>query len=125
MEENNFNFYKANDVYDDLFIEFPKLLVYSEKYKNLSSNAKIAYVILKDRLELALKNDWVDENNNVYFIFTIKEMQELFNVSNKTAIKIKKELESANLLLQKKQGFNKEIRKNESNRLYLAELSTI
>ena len=122
MQKSNFNFYKANDVYSELFFKFPKTLVYSDQYKKLSSNAKIAYVILRERLEFSLKNDWVDENNNVYFIFTIKEMQELFNVSNKTAIKIKKELESANLLLQKKQGFNKKTGKNEPNRLYLAGL---
>lgn len=122
--ESSFNFYKADSVYGNLFFKFPKALIYSDKYKFLSSDAKIAYIILKDRLEFSLKNDWVDENGNVYFIFTIKEMQELFNVTNKTAIKIKKELESANLLLQKKRGFNKKTGQNEPNRLYLAELQT-
>jgi hypothetical protein len=28
----------------------------------LSNDAKIAYALLKDRLELSIKNDWFDEN---------------------------------------------------------------
>jgi hypothetical protein len=34
-----------------------------------SSDAKLAYMVLKDRLEYSLRNHWVDEDNHVYFIF--------------------------------------------------------
>lgn len=36
----------------------------------LSNDAKIAYALLKDRLELSIKNNWFDKNGDIFFIFT-------------------------------------------------------
>lgn len=119
----SFNFRKADNRYKELFFQFPKVLYYSQKYKkNLSLSAKAAYMVLMDREEYSLKNEWIDEDGNVYFIFTNQELADLLDVSPRTVINIKKELENANLLLQKKMGFNPRTGKNEPNRLYLAEL---
>lgn len=98
--------------------------MYGEKYKGLSDTAKLAYMVLKDRLEYSLRNHWVDEDDHVYFIFTIQELKDLFNCSNTKVTKVKHELESANLLFQKQMGFNVKTGKNEPNRLYLATLET-
>ncbi|MDN6901099.1 replication initiator protein A [Oenococcus sicerae] len=111
-----FNFFQVNKVYGNLFFQFPKVLLYGEKYKKLSDAAKLAYIVLKERLEYSIKNNWVDEHGNVYFIFTINELKSLFNCSNDKVIKIKHELEGTNLLLQKRIGLNK------PNHLYLADL---
>ncbi len=119
----SFNFRKADNRYKELFFQFPKVLYYSQKYKKkLSLSAKAAYMVLMDREEYSLKNEWIDEDGNVYFIFTNQELADLLDVSPRTVINIKKELENANLLLQKKMGFNPKTGKNEPNRLYLAEL---
>lgn len=59
-------------------------------------------MVLMDREEYSLKNEWIDEDGNVYFIFTNQELADLLDVSPRTVINIKKELENANLLLQKK-----------------------
>ena len=123
-KSTNFNFYQANNVYGELFFQFPKVLMYGEKYKGLSDTAKLAYMVLKDRLEYSLRNHWVDEDDHVYFIFTIQELKDLFNCSNTKVTKVKHELESANLLFQKQIGFNVKTGKNEPNRLYLATLET-
>ena len=123
-KSTNFNFYQANNVYGELFFQFPKVLMYGEKYKGLSDTAKLAYMVLKDRLEYSLRNHWVDEDDHVYFIFTIQELKDLFNCSNTKVTKVKHELESANLLFQKQMGFNVKTGKNEPNRLYLATLET-
>ena len=124
MDQANFNFYQANNVYGELFFQFPKVLMYGEKYKGLSDTAKLAYMVLKDRLEYSLRNHWVDEDDHVYFIFTIQELKDLFNCSNTKVTKVKHELESANLLFQRQMGFNVKTGKNEPNRLYLATLET-
>jgi len=123
-ESTNFNFYQANNVYGELFFQFPKVLMYGEKYKGLSDTAKLAYMVLKDRLEYSLRNHWVDEDDHVYFIFTIQELKDLFSCSNTKVTKVKHELESANLLFQKQMGFNVKTGQNEPNRLYLATLET-
>ncbi|MEK1418468.1 replication initiator protein A [Limosilactobacillus fermentum] len=121
-KSTNFNYYEANNVYGALFFQFPKVLMYGEQYKHLSSDAKLAYMVLKDRLEYSLRNNWVDEEGHVYFIFTNQELINLFNCSEHKVIKIKAELKSAGLLLQKQMGFNPKTKKNEPNRLYLSKL---
>ncbi|AZZ61012.1 hypothetical protein DSM07_06710 [Oenococcus sp. UCMA 16435] len=121
-KSTNFNYYEADNVYGALFFQFPKVLMYGEQYKHLSNDAKLAYMVLKDRLEYSLRNHWVDEDNHVYFIFTVQELQDLFNCATEKAVKIKKELQTANLLKQIQMGFNPKTKKNEPNRLYLSKL---
>ncbi|BBE27121.1 replication protein RepA (plasmid) [Latilactobacillus curvatus] len=79
-------------------------------------------MVLKDRLEYSLRNNWVDSEGHVYFIFTNQELMDLFNCSKGKAIKTKTELESIGLLVQKQMGFNPKTKKNEPNRLYLSKL---
>ena len=121
-KSTNFNYYEADNVYGALFFQFPKVLMYGEQYKHLSSDAKLAYMVLKDRLEYSLRNNWVDEEGHVYFTFTNQELENLFNCHNQKVVKIKKELETAHLLMQKQLGFNPKTKKNEPNRLYLSKL---
>lgn len=121
-KSTNFNYYEADNVYGALFFQFPKVLMYSEQYKHLSSDAKLAYMVLKDRLEYSLRNNWVDEEGHVYFTFTNQELENLFNCHNQKVVKIKKELETAHLLMQKQLGFNPKTKKDEPNRLYLSKL---
>ncbi len=123
MDQANFKFYQANKVYGALFFQFPKVLMYGEQYRYLSSEAKLAYMVLKDRLEYSLRNHWVDEEGHVYFIFTNQELMDLFNCSKGKLANVKKELEKAGLLYQKAMHFNPQTGKNEPNRLYLAELN--
>ncbi|WP_210383783.1 replication initiator protein A, partial [Aerococcus sp. HMSC06H08] len=118
----NNNFYNLQEVYGNLELGFPRAFLDGDEYKNLSSDAKIAYMAFKNRLGLSIINGWVDENNNLYFIFTVKELCILLNRSNKTAIKIKKELVDMGLLFEQKGGFNTKKKKNEPNRLYLLNL---
>ena len=123
MAQDSFKFYKADSVYGNLFFQFPKVLMYGSQYSKLSSDTKLAYMVLKDRLEYSLKNHLVDEENHVYFIFTNEELKSLFNCSNTKVAKIKKELETAHLLLQKRMGFQPSAGRQLPNRLYLADLS--
>ena len=122
MDQTNFKFYQADNVYGALFFQFPKVLMYGKQYKYLSSEAKLAYMVLKDRLEYSLRNHWIDEEDHVYFIFTNQELMDLFNCSKGKLANVKKELEKAGLLYQKAMHFNPQTGKNEPNRLYLAEL---
>ncbi|MGH2083341.1 replication initiator protein A [Aerococcus urinaeequi] len=118
----NFNFVNRKKAYGKKYFQFPRVLMYGSQYKSLSNDAKVAYMIFNDRFEYSLENDWADEHDRVYFIFTNEELKQLLNCSEHKVIKIKKELEEFNLLLQVQQGFNPKKKKNEPNRLYLADL---
>ncbi|MCO8296232.1 replication initiator protein A [Tetragenococcus halophilus] len=122
MNQQHFNFTKAKKAYEIKFYALPQILLQGERYKELSDSAILLYSVLRDRLSYSLQNHWVDEDDNVYFIFTNQELKELRHWSNDKTNKVKKELEDANLLLQKRMGFNPKTGKNEPNRLYLADL---
>lgn len=79
----------------------------------LSNDAKIAYALLKDRLELSIKNNWFDENEDIYFIFTNEKLITILNCHDGKLTKIKKELSKADLLEQVRCGQGK------PNKLYL------
>ncbi|WP_438341245.1 replication initiator protein A (plasmid) [Lactiplantibacillus plantarum] len=122
MDQSNFNFTNAKRAYEVKFYALPQILLQGEKYKDLSDSAILLYSVLRDRLSYSLSNNWVDENNNVYFMYTNNELKDLRNWSNNKINKIKHELMDANLLYQKHMGFNPRSGKNEPNRLYLADL---
>ncbi|HER0777324.1 conserved phage C-terminal domain-containing protein [Streptococcus pyogenes] len=100
------------------FFKFPKPFIYDEKYKVLSNNAKMLYMLLFDRLELSLKNGWHDKEGNVFQYYTNDQLMIDLNCnSNKTIIKIKKELKNAGLMTEVRQGMNL------PNRIYLEALN--
>ncbi|MCO4358681.1 hypothetical protein BU586_11345 [Staphylococcus agnetis] len=107
------NYFTVQENYKERFYQIPKIFFTNEKYKKLSNDTKIAYGILRDRVDLSIKNNWVDELGNIYFIYTVKHLEIILNCGNKKVIKIKNELEDAGLLEQKRLGLNK------PNMLYL------
>ncbi|HCC1941757.1 TPA: replication initiator protein A, partial [Enterococcus faecium] len=77
--------------------------------------------LLKDRFDYSVKNNWVDSDDNIFFIFTVEELMKLLQCREGKVSKIKKELEKAGLLKQKRGRVNKRDGKIESmpNLLYL------
>lgn len=111
-----FDYTTRTAVYAQIFLKFPVTLIRGSKYTAMSANAKVAYMVLLDRLQYSIKNNWIDADDHVYFIFTLNELANLLNCSRQTAVNTKHELEKYGLLLQKQVGLN------QPNRLYLAQL---
>jgi len=119
---DNFNYLTADRAYNTFFLQLPKPFITSPKYKHLSSNAKIAYTLLRDRSEYSLLKNLVDEKGRIFFLFTDDELADDLSVSRNTARKTKQELIEANLLKKVDMGFNKKENKRNASRHYLAEL---
>ncbi|MHC5250493.1 replication initiator protein A [Enterococcus sp. LJL90] len=100
---SNFEFYKSTEVYREKYFQLPQIFFTSEKYRSMSNDAKIAYTLLKDRFDYSIQNNWVDGDDNIYFIFTVVELMDLLNCREGKVSKIKKELEACGLLFQKRQ----------------------
>lgn len=118
-----FNYFKADRVYNELYYQFPKVFLVSEEYRKMSDSTKIAYMLLKARLQAAIAKNQIDEEGNIYFTYTTKELCRVLNCQKQKAISIKEKLEEFGLLLQKDMGFNKKLGKQNPNRMYLAELN--
>lgn len=107
------NKFNISDQVAERFYRLPKVFFTNDLYKKLSNDAKIAYALLQDRLELSIKNDWFDEEGSIYFLFGNEQLGEILNCSKPTVIKIKKELQKCDLLEERRMGLSK------SNRLFL------
>lgn len=106
---------KKNEVTGFLaFFKFPKPFIYDDKYKNLSNNAKLMYMLLFGRLELSIKNGWHDKEGNVFQYYTNEQLMVDLNSSEKTIVKFKKELKDVGLLEEVRQG------NNLPNRIYIS-----
>ncbi len=104
--------YTTNEISANRFYQMPKFLFEGE-FRSLSNNARILYCLLKDRHELSLKNKWINENNEVYLIYTRKEMQEMLSLGEKTVKKTIEQLKEFGLMEEERMGLNR------ANRIFL------
>lgn len=92
------------------FYRIPKALFQNDYFKILSSDAKILYGLMLDRMSLSIKNQWFDERNRAYIYFSIEDIMELLNCGRNKAVKFLQELDDENgigLIKKKRQGFGK------------------
>lgn len=97
---------KLNEVTNMIFYQVPKVL-FTSKYKLLSNNARMTYAILRDRMDLSIKNKWQDEQGNVYVIFSRENLSQELGVNEKSITKYLKELKDVQLIDEKRRGINK------------------
>lgn len=96
--------YRISDVVDDEFLRFPLTLLANPKYKEMSLEAKFIYSLLLGRLTLSQKNGWINEENEVYLIYTREDAANILNISYKKTIAAFRELIDKGLLYEKRQG---------------------
>lgn len=90
------------------FYRIPKMLFTDDRFWNVSTDAKLLYGILLDRMNLSAKNGWLDENGRVYIIFTLEETMAALNCGDNKATKLYNELEKkCGLIERKRQGLGK------------------
>lgn len=83
-----------------MFTQLPKALLYEEKYKKMTNDSKVLYSFLVDRVQLSLKNNYIDDLGRVYIKCSEITMSEILNKSEKTIRKYKNELIKFDLLEQ-------------------------
>ena len=98
------NVYKITDIISCEFLKIPKAMFANSKYKVLSSDAKLTYALLYDRLSLSKINGWINENDEVFLIYTREEVAEDLGISYKKAISAFKELTEAKLIKEQRCG---------------------
>ena len=110
MKKVQFDYYHGTEAEQYTFYRVPKILFTDEYFKCISCEAKILYGLMLDRMSLSIKNQWYDDENRVYIIFTIEEVKELIGCGSQKAIKLMKELDTENgigLIEKKRLGMGK------------------
>ena len=89
MESNiKLDFFYGNEANQFSFYRIPKSLFTDKRFSKMSSDAKILYGLLLDRMSLSIKNGWVDENNRVYIYFKVSEAAELIGISKAKVVRL-------------------------------------
>lgn len=106
----NLPFFLKGEVNTLQFFQFPKILFTEPRLKDLSNDCKILYALMLDRVPLSMKNEWLDEEERVYIIYTNEEACKYLNKSPRTITKMMGDLDTEKgfgLIERKKQGLGK------------------
>ena len=88
-----FDYFYGNGAEQFSFYRIPRLLIKDKRFKKLSSDAKILYGLMLDRVSLSMKNGWVDDQGRAYIYYTIEEIMDELCCSKPTVVKIVAELD--------------------------------
>ena len=91
-----FEYYYGVEAEQFSFYRVPRLLIKDERFKGLSSDAKLLYGLMLDRMALSMKNGWLDDENRAYIIYTVDNMMEDLGCAKGICVKVIKELDSDN-----------------------------
>ncbi len=92
------------------FFRIPKLLLTDDRFAEVSTDAKLLYGLLLDRMELSYRNGWVDDQNRVFIIFTAEEVMSTLHCRSEKAARLFAELDSTKgigLIERKRQGLGR------------------
>lgn len=98
------DYFTERDAIEYPFYRVPKALITDPQYRSVSTDAKLLYGLLLDRMDLSVKKRWLDEHCRVYIFFTITSIQADLCCCKEKACKLLRELEHAGLIEKKRQG---------------------
>ena len=90
----SFSYFYGEESEQFSFYRIPKLLITGAQFKNLSTDAKLLYGLLLDRMSLSAKNGWYDEQGRVYIYYTLEEIMEDMNCGKDKGVKLLSELDT-------------------------------
>lgn len=100
------SFVRKSELLREEFWQMPKYLLLADPYTELSNDARILYMLLKDRMRLSVQNQWFDDGN-AYVVYSLEEIMATLHKAKPTCVKIKKELKSVELIEEKQVGVHK------------------
>ena len=109
-EKITFSYYYGQEADMLSFYRIPKLLFTNEYFRDLSTEAKVLYGLMLDRMSLSIKNKWFDTEGRAYIYYSLEDIMDALACSNKKAITIMRELDAEagiGLIEKKRQGQGK------------------
>ena len=105
-----FKYFTGKEVDAFIFYRIPKLLFTNDYFKKLSTEAKVLYGLMLDRMSLSVKNNWLDAENRPFIYFSIEDTMEMLNCGHQKAGNIIRELDTVTgigLIEKRRQGLGK------------------
>lgn len=82
-------------------------MVKNERFFDISTDAKLLYGLMLDRIALSLQNGWQDTEGRAFIYFTLEEIQATLSCGHNKAVRLLAELEQFVLIERVKQGQGK------------------
>lgn len=102
-----FDYFYGTEADSFSFYRLPRLLIKGEEFRSLSTDAKLLYGLLLDRMGLSIKNNWHDENDQIYIYYPIAAITEDLNCGHDKATKLLNDLKKIGLINRVRQGLGK------------------
>ena len=77
-----------------VFFKIPRQLITDPKFKHISTDAKLLYGMLLDRMSLSAKHGWYDDTGRVYIYYTVDEICKDMVCGRDKAMKLLAELDN-------------------------------
>ena len=105
-----FDYYYGIEAEQFSFYRVPRILIKDKRFKDLSSDAKLLYGLMLDRMAMSMRNGWLDSENRAYIHYTMDNIMEDLNCAKEKCAKILAELDckkGIGLIEKKRQGLGK------------------
>ena len=102
-----YDYYYGDESSQFSFYRIPRQLVTGQQFKKISTDAKLLYGLLLDRMGLSVRNGWYDTEGKVYIFYTLDEIEEDLGCGHEKAVKLLSELDTVKgcgLIERVKQG---------------------
>lgn len=109
-EKTCFPYHYGGEAESYSFYRVPKVLFTEQAFRRLSTDARMLYGLLLDRMQLSLKNGWIDGDGKVFIYFTVESVMRALGCGNKKAGSLLAELDDkrgVGLITRVKQGLGK------------------
>jgi hypothetical protein len=93
MKQTVFDYFYGQEAESFSFYRIPKVLFTDERFAGLTSEAKVLYGLMLDRMSLSIRNGWLDDDGKVFIIFRIDDICELIGCASQKAVKLVHELD--------------------------------
>lgn len=104
----NFEYFYGRECEQFTFFRIPKVLFVDKRFKDMSTDAKVLYGLMLDRMGLSLRNGWLDDKNRAYIIYKVEDIIKDLGCARQKVAKILDELDnSVGLIERKRQGLGK------------------
>lgn len=105
-----FEYFYGSQAEQFSFYRIPKILFKDKTFRGVSTDAKVLYGLMLDRMNLSVKNRWFDDESRVYIIYTVSDIMDELGCAEQKAIKLLSELDikkGIGLIERKRQGLGK------------------
>lgn len=106
----SFDYFYGGESEQFSYYRIPRLLVTGHQFKNLSTDAKLLYGLMLDRMGLSARNGWYDKKGRVYIFYSLEEVMADLNCGHDKAVKMLADLDTVKgigLIERVKQGQGK------------------